>query len=72
MNKKTLGRAEKFALTYESKEDQISFLVGFVEGYKHLKATRSDDAYENGRVYGEKEFKRLDSTLMCPVLRIVK
>ncbi|MDI7196311.1 hypothetical protein [Leptospira santarosai] len=74
MNQRILNKAEDLSQRYESRQDQISFLIGFVEGYKHLKATRSgDDAYENGRVCGEKEFKGLNSsTLTPPILRVVK
>lgn len=57
MNQRILKKAEDLSQKYESRQDQISFLTGFVEGYKHLKATRvGDDAYENGRVYGTDAF----------------
>ncbi|WOT12247.1 hypothetical protein [Leptospira interrogans] len=57
LNDRILKKAEDLSQKYESRQDQISFLVGFVEGYKHLKATRvGDDAYENGRVYGTDAF----------------
>ncbi|AXR69784.1 hypothetical protein DPV73_09655 [Leptospira mayottensis] len=74
MNDRVLKKAEDLSQRYESRQDQISFLIGFVEGYKHLKATRAgDDAYENGRVCGEREFKGLDSSsLVAPKLRLVK
>ncbi|EKO25127.1 MULTISPECIES: hypothetical protein [Leptospira] len=58
MNQRILKKAEDLSQKYESRQDQISFLVGFVEGYKHLKATRAgDDAYVNGRMYGLREFQ---------------
>lgn len=61
MNEKTLGRAEKLALTYESKKDQTIFLTGFIEGYNHLKGTGSGEIYEAGKAYGVKEFHEMVS-----------
>nr|WP_232616626.1 hypothetical protein [Leptospira weilii] len=62
MNDRILKKAEDLSLKYESRQDQMSFLAGFVEGYKHLKATRvGDDAYENGRVYGADVFASMVS-----------
>ncbi|EMF44800.1 hypothetical protein LEP1GSC034_0891 [Leptospira interrogans str. 2003000735] len=58
LNDRILKKAEDLSQKYESRQDQISFLLGFVEGYKHLKATRAgDDAYVNGRMYGLREFQ---------------
>ncbi|EKO53574.1 hypothetical protein [Leptospira kirschneri] len=57
LNDRILKKAEDLSQKYESRQDQISFLMGFVEGFKHLKATRAgDDAYENGRAYGTDAF----------------
>lgn len=62
LNDRILKKAEDLSQRYESRQDQISFLTGFVEGYKHLKATRAgDDAYENGRVYGADAFAAIAS-----------
>lgn len=62
VNDRILKKAEDLSLKYESRQDQISFLTGFVEGYKHLKATRAgDDAYENGKVYGADVFAAMVS-----------
>ncbi|KAA1289096.1 hypothetical protein C4X99_01895 [Leptospira interrogans serovar Geyaweera] len=57
MNQRILKKAEDLSQKYESRQDQISFLVGFVEGYKHLKGVGSGEAYENGRTYGLREFQ---------------
>lgn len=57
MDPKILKKAEDLSLRYEQKQDRLSFLSGFVEGFKHLKATNSGEAYDEGRVYGEREVR---------------
>ncbi|WP_036042211.1 hypothetical protein [Leptospira alstonii] len=57
MNDRILKKAEALSLKYETQKDQIAFLTGFVEGFKHLKGIDSGEAYENGRTYGLREFQ---------------
>ncbi|ULG94373.1 hypothetical protein FH584_17970 [Leptospira interrogans] len=57
VNDRILKKAETLSLKYETQKDQIAFLAGFVEGYKHLKGVGSGEAYENGRTYGLREFQ---------------
>ncbi|MBW9233567.1 hypothetical protein QMM42_17985 [Leptospira santarosai] len=61
MNEKIIKKAEGLSLQYDSEKDRITFLTGFVEGFKHLKGTGYGEIYETGKAYGAREFHEMTS-----------
>ncbi len=61
MNEKIIKKAEGLSLQYDSEKDRITFLTGFVEGFKYLKGTGSGEIYETGKAYGAREFHEMTS-----------